>query len=63
MLAGEFEALMAKASAEAPKTLAQARKAVDLKPQQDNAQAVPLTERKRSRARAQALAKKLGIAT
>ena len=63
VLAGEFEALMAKASAEAPKTLAQARKAVDLKPQQDNAQAVPLTERKRSRARAQALAKKLGITT
>lgn len=63
VLAGEFEALMAKASAEAPKTLAQARKAVDLKPQQDNAQGVPLTERKRSRARAQALAKKLGIAT
>lgn len=63
MLAGEFEALMAKASAEAPKTLAQARKAVDLTPQQDNAQAGPSRERKRSRARAQALAKKLGIAT
>ncbi|MBP7544021.1 MAG: hypothetical protein KA749_00735 [Acidovorax sp.] len=61
VLASEFEALMAKASAEAPKTLAQARKAVDLTPQQDNVQGVPLTERKRSRARAQALAKKLGI--
>lgn len=61
VLAGEFEALMAKASAEAPKTLAQARKAVDLTLQQDNAQAVPSAERKRSRARAQALAKKLGI--
>ena len=62
VLAGEFEALLAKASAEAPKTLAQARKAVDLT-LQDNAEAVPRTERKRSRARAQALAKKLGITT
>lgn len=63
VLAGEFEALVAKASVEAPKTLAQARKAVDLALQQDNAQAIPRTERKRSRARAQALAKKLGITT
>ena len=63
VLAGEFEALVAKASAQAPKTLAQARKAVDLTLQQDNAQALPRTERKRSRARAQALAKKLGITT
>lgn len=63
VLAGEFEMLMAKASAEAPKTLAQARKAVDLTQQQDSAHAVTLTERKRSRARAQALGKKLGITT
>lgn len=42
MLASEFEALMAKASAEAPKTLPQARKRLDMTLQQDNAQAVPL---------------------
>ena len=56
-----IEALVAEASAQAPKTLAQARKAVDLTPQHTT-EVVPGTERKRSRARAQALAKKLGIA-
>lgn len=61
VLASEFEALVAEASAQAPKTLAQARKAVDLTPQHTT-EVVPSTERKRSRARAQALAKKLGIA-
>ena len=61
VLASEFEALVAEASAQAPKTLAQARKAVDLTPQHTT-EVVPGTERKRSRARAQALAKKLGIA-
>lgn len=60
VLASEFEALVAQASAQVPKTLDQARKAVDLA-QQDSAQAVPSTQRRQSRVRAQALAKKLGI--
>lgn len=62
VLASEFEAMMVKASAEAqaPKTLAQARKAVDLT-RLDEAEATPRTARKQSRARAQALAKKMGI--
>jgi len=62
VLASEFEALVAKASAEAPRTLAQARKTVDLSRQNDG-EATPPKERKQSRARAQALAKKLGIAS
>lgn len=62
VLASEFEALVAKASAEAPRTLAQARKAVDLSRQNDG-EGTPPKERKQSRARAQALAKKLGIAS
>ncbi len=62
VLAGEFEALVAKASEEAPRTLAQARKAVDLNRQNDG-EGAPPKERKQSRARAQALAKKLGIAS
>lgn len=60
VLASEFETLVAKASAQAPKTLAQVRKAVDLT-HQDSAEAVPSTQRRQSRVRAQALAKKLGI--
>lgn len=60
VLASEFEALVAQASAQVPKTLDQARKAVDLA-QQDSAEAVPSTQRRQSRVRAQALAKKLGI--
>lgn len=62
VLASEFEALVAKASAEAPRTLAQARKAVDLNRQNDG-EVTPPEGRKQSRARAQALAKKLGIAS
>jgi hypothetical protein len=62
VLASEFEALVAKASAQAPKTLAQARKAVDLN-QQNDGEVTPPKEREQSRARAQALAKKLGIAS
>ena len=62
VLASEFEALVAKASDEAPRTLAQARKAVDLNRQNDG-EGTPPKERKQSRARAQALAKKLGIAS
>ena len=61
VLASEFEALVAEASAQAPKTLGQARKAVDLATQHTT-EVVSGTERKRSRARAQALAKKLGVA-
>lgn len=61
VLASEFEALVAEASAEAPRTLAQARKAVDLN-RQNHGEGMPPKERKQSRARAQALAKKLGIA-
>ena len=60
VLASEFEALVAKASAIAPKTLAQARKAVDLTLQEG----VPVTSRKtrkQSKLRAGALAKKLGL--
>lgn len=60
VLAGEFEALVAQASADAPRTLAQARKALGLNRQND-AEGMPPKERKQSRARAQALAKKLGI--
>lgn len=61
VLASEFEALMAKASSETPRTMAQARKAVDLN-LRDSAEQVSSTERKQSRSRAQALAKKLGLA-
>lgn len=60
VLASEFEALMTQASANAPKTMAQARKAVDLTRLDDGA-AVAGTARNQSRARARALAKKLGL--
>ncbi len=60
VLASEFEALVAKASAAAPKTLAQARKAVDLT-RLNEAPAAPRKERKQSKARATALARKLGL--
>lgn len=60
VLASEFEALMAQASANAPKTLAQARKAVDLT-RLDEGAAAAGTARNQSRARARALAKKLGL--
>lgn len=60
VLASEFEALVAKASASAPKTLTQARKAVDLK-RLDDAPATPRKERKQSKVRATALANKLGL--
>ena len=60
VLASEFQALVAKASAAAPKTLAQARKAVDLK-RLDGGPATPRTERKQSKVRATALAHKLGL--
>lgn len=60
VLASEFEALMAQASANAPRTLAQARKAVDLT-RLDESAAVATTERSRSRARARSLAKRLGL--
>jgi len=60
VLAGEFEALMAQASADAPKTLTQARQAVDLT-RLDAGKAVSGTARKQSRDRARALAKKLGM--
>ena len=60
VLASEFEALVAKAFAAAPKTLAQARKAVDLK-RLDDAPATPRKERKQSKVRATALANKLGL--
>ena len=60
VLASEFETLMAQASAKAPKTLGQARKAVDLK-RLDVSAAVNGAARRQSRARAQALAKKLGL--
>lgn len=58
--ASEFETLMAQASTKAPKTLAEARKAVDLT-RLDETKAVPSAARKQSRARARALAKKLGF--
>ena len=61
VLASEFEALVAKASAIAPKTLAQARKAVDLRAL-DNVSATSRKARKQSKLRAGALAKKLGLA-
>ena len=60
VLASEFEALVAKACAAAPQTLAQARKAVDLK-RLDGGPATPRTERKQSKVRATALAHKLGL--
>lgn len=60
VLASEFEALAAKALAKAPKTLTDARMAVDLS-RLDGAKAVPSAARKQSRARAQALAKTLGL--
>lgn len=60
VLASEFEALVAKASASAPKTLTQARKAVDLK-RLDDAPATPRKERKQSKLRATALANKLSL--
>ena len=60
VLASEFGALMAQASANAPRTLAQARKAVDLT-RLDESAAVATTERSRSRARARSLAKRLGL--
>ncbi len=60
VLASEFEALVAKACAAAPKTLAQARKAVDLK-RLDGGLSAPRTERKQSKVRATALAHKLGL--
>jgi hypothetical protein len=60
VLASEFEALVAKASAAAPKTLAHARKAVDLT-RLDEASATVSKARKQSKARADALAKKLGL--
>ena len=61
VLANEFEALVAKASAIAPKTLAQARKAIDLTAL-DDVPATPRKARKQSKLRAGALAKKLGLA-
>lgn len=60
VLANEFETLMAQASAKAPKTLGQARRAVDLTRLNDG-KAVPSTARKQSRERAHALAKRLGL--
>lgn len=60
VLASEFEALMTQASVEAPKTLAEVRKAVDLT-RLDEGEAVSGTARSQSRARARALAKKLGL--
>lgn len=60
VLATEFETLVAKASAAAPKTLGQVRKAADL-PTQDETGTAPRAARKQSRTRAQALAKKLGM--
>ena len=61
VLANEFEALVAKASAIATKTSAQARKAVDLRAL-DDVPATPRKARKQSKLRAGALAKKLGLA-
>lgn len=60
VLASEFEALMTQATGEAPKTLAEARKAVDLT-RLDVGEAGKGTARNQSRARARALAKKLGL--
>lgn len=56
VLASEFETLMAQASAKAPKTLVQARKAVDLT-RLDEGTAVPGAARQQSRDRARLLAK------
>lgn len=60
VLASEFEALMAQACAESPKTLAGARKAVDLTCL-DEGNAVSSKARKQSRERARTVAKKLGL--
>lgn len=60
VLASEFEALVAQASAQAPQTMPQARKAVDLL-EPGHAEPAPSPQRRQSRVRAQALAKKLGI--
>lgn len=60
VLANEFEALVAKACVPAPKTLAQARKTVDLT-RLDEVPATANKERKQSRVRAGALAQKLGL--
>lgn len=61
VLASEFEALVAKASAAAPKTVVQARKAVDLT-RLDEGPVTASKARQQSKARAGALAKKLGLA-
>lgn len=60
VLASEFKRLMIQATAKAPKTLPDARMAVDLS-RLDEAKAVPSAARKQSRARARALAKTLGL--
>lgn len=60
VLAHEFVALLAQASAAAPKTLAQARKAVDLS-RLDDGKAASSAARKQSRERARALAPKPGL--
>jgi len=60
VLASEFEALVAKASANAPKTLAQARKTADVT-RLDTGSATPRKERKQSRSRSTALAQKPGL--
>lgn len=59
-LSHEFEELTAQASADASKTLARARKAVDLT-RLDAGKGVSGTARKQSRDRARALATKLGL--
>ena len=53
--------MLTRIEATTPRTLAQARKTVDLNRQND-AEGMPPKEHKQSRARAQAMAKKLGIA-
>lgn len=60
VLASEFDALLAQALSSAPATLAQARKAVDVD-RLDDAPRVSRAERTQSKARADALAKKLGL--
>lgn len=62
VLASEFEALVAKAFAAAPKTLAKARQAVDLT-RLNEAPAAPRKVRNQSKARATQLARKLGLST
>lgn len=54
VLAGEFEALMAQAATDAPRTLAQARQSVDLT-RLDQESETPRPARKQSRARAQTI--------